>query len=86
MRDEWINEVAIGLTDIVNIFQPDEVVVGGAVANQGEVILKPVREYVYKNEYTSENPEIKKAKIVSSRLGSDAGIIGAALLWKNKNE
>lgn len=86
VRDEWINEVAIGLTDIVNIFQPDEVVVGGAVANQGEVILKPVREYVYKNEYTSENPEIKKAKIVSSRLGSDAGIIGAALLWKNKNE
>ncbi len=86
VRDEWVKEVAIGLADVVNIFQPDEVVVGGAVSNQGEVILGPVREFVYKEEYTSTQPNVKKAKIINSRIGDDAGIIGAALLWKNKNE
>lgn len=86
MRDAWIKEVAIGLTDVVNIFQPDEIVVGGAVAQQGEVVMAPVREFVLKNEYTAPNPDIKKTKILTSRLGNDAGIIGAALLWKNKNE
>ena len=86
VRDAWIKEVAIGLTDVVNIFQPDEIVVGGAVAQQGEVVMAPVREFVFKNEYTAPNPDIKKTKILTSRLGNDAGIIGAALLWKNKNE
>ena len=86
VRDAWIKEVAIGLTDVVNIFQPDEIVVGGAVAQQGEVVMAPVREIVLKNEYTAPNPDIKKTKILTSRLGNDAGIVGAALLWKNKNE
>lgn len=84
--DEWINEIAIGLTDVVNIFQPDEVVIGGAVSKEGDTIMKPLRDYVYKNEYTASNAGIKKTKILVSRLGGDAGIIGAALLWKNKNE
>lgn len=86
VRDAWIREVAIGLTDVVNIFQPDEIVVGGAVSGQGEVVMAPVRKYVSENEYTAPNPNMKKAKILTSRLGGDAGIIGAALLWKNKNE
>ena len=82
--NEWIGEIGIGLTNMVNIFQPDEIIIGGAVRAQGDVIMEPVRKYVYENEYTAPDKNIKKVRIAASRLGGDAGIIGAALLWKNK--
>ena len=84
--DEWIEEVALGITNVVNIFQPDEVVVGGAIAKEGDTILKPVISYVAKNDFTASQKDLKKSKIIAPRAGDDAGIIGAALLWKNKNE
>lgn len=84
--DEWIEEVAVGITDVVNIFQPDEVVIGGAISKEGDTILTPVISYVAENEYLANQKDVKKAKIKASRAGNDAGIIGAALLWKNKNE
>lgn len=83
VRDMWIEEVALGLTDMINIFQPDELVIGGAISKEGEVILKPVREYVKKNSFYAEG--MKRPRIIASRIGGDAGIIGAALLWKNQN-
>ncbi len=84
IRNMWIEEVAIGITDMVNIFQPDELVVGGAISKEGDVIMEPVREYVKKHSFNVG--ELKRTKIVASRIGGDAGIIGAALLYKNKSE
>ena len=83
VRDMWIEEVAVGLTDMVNIFQPDELVIGGAISKEGEIIMKPVREYVEKNSFYAEG--MTRPKLLASRIGGDAGIIGAALLWKNQN-
>ena len=84
VRDMWIEEVAIGIADMVNIFQPDELVVGGAISKEGDVIMEPVREYVKKNSFNVG--DMKRTKIMASRIGGDAGIIGAALLYKNKAE
>ena len=84
VRDQWIEEIAIGITDIINIFQPDEVVIGGAIIKEGDVIMEPVRKYVYDNEYTTSSERIRHSAIIPSRLGEDAGIIGAALLYKNQ--
>ena len=82
VRDLWIEEVAIGIADMVNIFQPDELVVGGAISKEGDVIMEPVREYVKKHSFNVG--DLKRTKVVASRIGGDAGIIGAALLYKNK--
>ncbi|MBQ8808205.1 MAG: ROK family protein [Clostridia bacterium] len=84
VRDMWIEEVAIGLTDMVNIFQPDELVVGGAISKEGDVIMEPVRRYIEKHSY--KVGDLKRTKVLASRIGGDAGIIGAALLYKNKFE
>ncbi|MBQ8391845.1 MAG: ROK family protein [Clostridia bacterium] len=84
VRNMWIEEVAIGITDMVNIFQPDELVVGGAISKEGDVIMEPIREYVKKHSFNVG--ELKRTNIVASRIGGDAGIIGAALLYKNKSE
>lgn len=84
VRDAWIEEVAIGLVDMINIFQPDELVIGGAISKEGDVILEPIRKYIDENAFYSSR--LKKPKVVISRIGGDAGIIGAALLYRNKTE
>lgn len=68
--------VAEGLANVVNIFQPEKIVIGGGISNQGESFVGPVREYVYQHEY---NRYLSKTKIETAQLSNDAGIIGAAL-------
>lgn len=75
--DRYIFYVACGLANIINIFQPEMIVVGGGIANEGEALLEPVRKMVAKESYTKD---IAQTKIVKAMLGNDAGIIGAALL------
>ncbi len=78
VRDEWIEEVAIGITDIVNIFQPQKLVIGGAISKEGDTIINPVRKYVEQNGYDVGNAQ--RTLIKASDIGGDAGIIGAAFL------
>lgn len=75
--ENYTKYVACGLTNIVNIFQPEIIVLGGGVANEGEALMNPVCEYVRRETYG--NP-VNKCEIKKAFLGNDAGIIGAALL------
>ena len=76
--DEYVGYLATGLVNIINIFQPDILCVGGGVSNQGENLLGPVRAIVEKERYTKHND--KQTVICKATLGNDAGIIGAAYL------
>ena len=76
--DAYIELLGAGITNIVNILQPDIVCVGGGVANEGEALLKPLQEYVAANVFTKDLPV--NTKIALCELGNDAGIIGAAVL------
>ena len=76
--DKYIKYLAAGITNTINIFQPDILCIGGGVCNEGDPLLLPVKELVKKEVYTrmlSQNTEI-----VIAKLGNDAGIIGAAFL------
>ena len=74
----FIELLGAGITNIINILQPDIVCVGGVVANEGEALLKPLREYVAANVFTRELAV--NTKVALCELGNDAGIIGAAVL------
>lgn len=76
--DEYIKYLGAGLSDMVNIFQPEILCIGGGICNEGETLLKPLREYVTGQQYSMNAP--KKTTICRAQLGNDAGIIGAALL------
>ena len=76
--DQYIKYVAIGVTNIVNIFQPDVICIGGGICNEGDNLLNPVRDFVVKECYTKYAK--KQTKICKAVLGNDAGIIGAALV------
>ncbi|MCQ2460773.1 MAG: ROK family protein [Clostridia bacterium] len=74
----YISYLAVGITNLVNIFQPDMICIGGGIAAQGEYLLEPLRDIVAKNRYTKYSS--KQTDICAAVLGNDAGIIGAANL------
>lgn len=76
--DKYIKYLAAGITNTINIFQPDILCVGGGVCNEGDPLLLPMKAIVEKEVYT-RNSE-KNCKIVIAELGNDAGLIGAAFL------
>ncbi len=76
--DRYIRYLAAGITNTINIFQPDVLCIGGGVCNEGDTLLLPVRALVAKEVYTRNSP--KNTKIVIAELGNDAGVIGAAFL------
>lgn len=76
--EEYISYLATGVINIINIFQPDVLCVGGGVSNQGENLLAPLRAIVERERYTKHND--KQTVICRCSLGNDAGIIGAAYL------
>lgn len=74
--DQYRDYIASGLVSIINIFQPERIVVGGGISREGEYLLAPIREYCEKYGY---NKISKRTKIQVATLYNDAGIIGAAL-------
>lgn len=78
--DKYIKYLAAGITNTINIFQPDVLCIGGGVCNEGDPLLLPMKAIVEKEVFT-RNSE-KNTKIVIAELGNDAGIIGAAFLGK----
>ena len=80
--DKYIKYLAAGITNTINIFQPDVLCIGGGVCNEGDPLLLPMKEIVKKEVYTRNSK--KNTEIVIAKLGNDAGIIGAAFLGKAK--
>lgn len=66
-----------GLASLVNILQPEIIIIGGGVAGYGEKLLQPLREIVAKESFKGVS---RRAEIVRAALGNDAGLIGAAML------
>jgi len=67
-----------GIAGLVNILDPDVVVIGGGASEAGDLLLGPLREaYLAAVEGADVRPEVS---IVRAQLGNDAGAIGAALL------
>ena len=76
--DKYIKYIAEGLIDMINIFRPEVLIIGGGICNEGDYLLKPMREYINKNVYAGNR--FPEQEIAIAELGNDAGIIGAAFL------
>jgi len=68
--------LGVGLVNVVNIFNPEVVVIGGGVARMGEPLLAPARQVVAERAFRLNAQD---ARIVTSTLGDDAGVLGAAI-------
>ena len=82
--DEYVDYLACGVVNVVNIFQPDTLAIGGGVSNEAEEqLLLPVQQRVARESIPCGRD--RRTRIVKAELGNRAGIIGAALLGKNKH-
>lgn len=78
--DLYCKYVACGLANIINIFQPEVLCIGGGISKEGRNLLNRIEPIVEKARF-SKNIE-HQTVIKTAELGNDAGIIGAAYLAK----
>lgn len=76
--ERYLYYLSVGITDIINIFQPEILCIGGGVSRAGNQLLDPLKRMVDQQIYTRDSQV--KTEIVTATLGNDAGIIGAAML------
>lgn len=76
--DRYIGYLACGVANMMNIFQPQILCIGGGICGQRDNLLNPLSELVFKEQYAKTAPQ--KTKLVIATLGNDAGIVGAAAL------
>ena len=75
----YVQALAVGIINIINMLDPEVIVLGGGVSAAGEFLLNAVREAVKPMVFFKTMPY---ARIELAQLGNDAGIIGAAMLGK----
>lgn len=78
LLDQYTTHLAVGLANLINIFGPDYLCIGGGVSHAGDALLIPVREKTMQRIYAKTAK--RNTQIILARLGNDAGILGAALL------
>lgn len=76
--DTYIAYVACGLVNMINIFQPEVLCIGGGICNEGDTLMKPLMAHIEASRYSKHSE--KQTKLCVAQLGNDAGIIGAAFL------
>lgn len=77
--EDYIRWLGIGIVNLVNIFRPQLVLLGGGLSAQKEILLAPLREIVKNECFGRERAQIPEIGI--AMLGNDAGMIGAAGLF-----
>jgi len=69
------------LSGVVNLLNLDVVVIGGGVAQAGEILFKQIRKTI---RGQSMSVQAGRVKVLKARLGNNAGLIGAAILVKER--
>lgn len=76
--DNYLNYLTIGISNLINIFEPDSICLGGSFAYYAPIFMDKLKEKVQRNFANREIPDLLVAK-----YANDAGIIGAAMLKSN---
>jgi glucokinase len=67
--------VGVGLTNLINIFNPELIVIGGGLSNIGDMLLEPAFKTAEKRAYKEA---FQAVRFASAELGGNSGVIGAA--------
>ncbi len=75
----YVHHLAVGMRNLINLYDPEVIVLGGGVSYAGEFLLNAVREALPKYVFFKTMPF---ARVELAQLTNDAGIIGAAMLGR----
>lgn len=78
--DTYLHYVAAGVINVINIFQPEYICIGGAISKEGNYLTEPLKEIIVKERYSKYAH--KQSIICTAKMGNAAGIVGAAFLDK----
>ncbi len=76
--EEYTNYLSIGLSNVINIFEPDAICIGGSLTYYAPIFMEKLKQKIQENFRGRDIPEILIAK-----FENDAGIIGASMLESN---
>lgn len=77
--DRYVSYLGQGVVNLINVFQPEMLCIGGGVSNEEDsALLFPLRRIVERERFSQYCHT--QTQVVKAQLGNDAGIIGAALL------
>ncbi|MGA7907951.1 MAG: ROK family protein [Candidatus Sulfotelmatobacter sp.] len=73
--------LGLGLANLINLFAPDVIVLGGSVMKSAVLFLEGIRQTIVRN---CRFVPFEKTEIALSALGEDANLIGAARVWRHR--
>lgn len=76
VRDVYARLLAEGLTNLINLMQPEELVIGGGISQAADLFLPQVQEYIAEMVYSRASR--RQTLLRPAMFGNDAGIVGAA--------
>ena len=76
---DYVYHLVVGLTNLINVYDPEVIVLGGGVSHSGDFLLNAVRALLPKYVFFKTMPY---ARVELAKLTNDAGIIGAAMLGR----
>lgn len=80
----YLKYLGTGIVNLMNLLQPELVVIGGGLSNAGELLLTPLKEMVEQEVYTRDSQQ--NPKLCLAQLKNEAGIIGAAFLGEERGD
>ncbi len=83
---QWVIEetgdwIGVGIASLINLLNPERVVLGGGMIHAGDTLLNAIRSRAMKDAF--EVPA-RRAQIVLAELGEDAGVVGAAMAARER--
>jgi len=78
--DQYIKYLGESCLSYINIFRPDAIILGGGISGQKEALIVPLTKYIEKEHFGFGGEHSPRVRILVSKLGNDAGILGAAAL------
>jgi glucokinase len=67
--------LGIGMANLVNLFNPQIIIIGGGLANIGDALFEPVRRVITQRAFRAAAETVR---VVPAELGSNVGVLGAA--------
>lgn len=75
--DLYTKYLATGIVNVINVFQPEAIIIGGGISKEGDYLLNLLNNIVERERYSRGKYQ---AKLLIAELGNDAGIVGASQL------
>ena len=83
--EEYLDNLAEGLVNLINIFFPEVIALSGGIANRGDSLIEALEPRVFAHVHGVAYAQ-KRTKLAICSLGYESGMIGAALYAKSVTE